>query len=113
VHLLLLEFVNCHLAVVNGDKLDQLAEVLDVDIRGFNLGLQVQDVLLLARLGLEERLHGGLAKAELFELFLVAAALVLTGDLFFHDRLAAFDRVNHTLDVEHFTLDPEGGLSEG
>ena len=49
-----LELVDRHLPVVDCDKVDELSVVLNVDVTLLNLGLEVQNVLLLARLAFPE-----------------------------------------------------------
>lgn len=49
-HLVALEPVDGHLPVVDGNEVDQSAVLLNVNVGGFNTGLKVEDVLLLARL---------------------------------------------------------------
>lgn len=112
LHLLGLEPIDGQVAVVDSDEVDEAAVVLDVDVGGLDARLQVQDVLLLARLGLEEALQSGLAEGQLFELFLVVASLVFTSTLLFNNDFTALERINHALDIQHLSLDPQGSLSE-
>lgn len=113
LHLVRLEALNRDLPMVYRDKLHQPPVVFDVYVRLFDLRLQIQNVLLLARLGLEEALKGGLSQGKILQLSLVVASRTLLSDLLLHDALPTFDRVNHALDVKHFSLDPQRRFEEG
>jgi hypothetical protein len=105
-HLVLLELLDRKVALVYSNKVDQLAVLLDVDVRLLNLGLQVEDLLLLAGFRLEERLERGLAERQLLELLLVRAFLALCLHLALHNFLAAAHSVYHSLNIEHLSSNP-------
>mmetsp|Transcript_2687 Transcript_2687/g.4524 ORF Transcript_2687/g.4524 Transcript_2687/m.4524 type:complete len:294 (-) Transcript_2687:834-1715(-) len=115
IHLVLgkLELGDGLLAVVDGEELDQLLEVLDLLVGDLDGRLQIQDLALLLRLRLEERLHGGLAALHFLQLLRVVLLLLLGVELRLHDALAALQTVVHALDVEELTLEPEVGVSVG
>jgi hypothetical protein len=112
LHLVSLEALNCYLPVVDRNEVHKLAEVLDVDVCLLNLRLKLENVLLFAGLCLEEALQGQVTDRDVFQLSLVFSSLGLLRDLFLHHELAAFNRINHTLDIKHFTLDPQSCFQE-
>lgn len=55
-----LEFVNNHVAVLDGNEINQLSEIINRVIGGFDVGLQGQLRAVLGGLALEEVLETGL-----------------------------------------------------
>jgi len=56
----LFELRNGNLSVIDSQELDQLLVIGNLLVLNFNVGFQLEHVALLLRLGLKERLHGGL-----------------------------------------------------
>jgi len=94
-----LELVDRHLPVVNGNEVDELSVVLDVDITLLDFGLEVENVFFFAGLGLPETGQGCLTQGKVFQLGLGIATLALRLDLSLHNFFTSFHRVNHSLNV--------------
>jgi hypothetical protein len=75
VDLVLLELVNCELALVDRNEVDKFAVLLNVNVCLFDACLEGKNVLFFARFRLEERLESSFTKAELFKLLLVVTLL--------------------------------------
>lgn len=99
--------------MVDSEEVDELLVVLDILLRDLDGGLEREDVVLLARLALEERLEGRLALGQLLELLLVAALLALGRRLQPDHVLATLERALEALQVEQLALQPVVGLLEG
>jgi len=112
VDFVLLEFVNGVVALVHSDEVDQFAVLLDRLVRLFDFALEADLVLLLSLLRLEERLESGLSEGKFFELLLVVPLFALLVELLLLCVGKALHCVQHTEDVEHFTLNPNGSLEE-
>lgn len=98
--------------MVNGDEVNQLSVVLNVLVDLLDVRLQVKDIFLLTGLALEERLQSRFAKAELFQLLLIVSFLTLLLRALLYDGLSAAHSVDHTLDIQKFTFNPDVALLE-
>ena len=112
LYLVPFKFLDGELPPVHSYEITQLFEILN---RPFSLlygPLELHNSLLLAFLGLKKRFERGLPQgqflhlSDLFSLFLLALPLSR------YHVIAAFQRVEHSLDVEHFSPDPETRLFE-
>lgn len=99
--------------MVNRDEVDQFPVVLNVLICLLDVGLQIEDIFLLSSFALEERLQGCFTEAEFFQLFLIVSLLAFDFGALLNNSLSAAHCVDHTLDIQKFTFNPDVALLEG
>ena len=98
--------------MVNRDEVDQISVVLNILVYLLNVRLQVKDIFLLSSLALEERFQSRFAKAELFQLLLIISLLALSFCALLNNDLSAAHSVDHSLDIQKFTFNPDVALLE-
>jgi hypothetical protein len=111
--LVLLEFVNGHVSVLDSDEVDKFAVVLNGMVSSLDVGLKGQLGVVLGALTLEEVLETGLTHFQFVKLGLVVASLLFGCHLGAHDVLTSGESTEETLHVELLSLEPDVGFGVG